>query len=192
MPATAYNYHLPTQDARRDPARTAAQGITEVEQIWGTQQEVCRLYALGLKEVDIARELGLSPVTVGNVVNSSIGRRRILQLQGGRDRETIEISDRLKQLRSAAVDALASCLQSGDEKVVLKAAEGVLNRTGFAPGEQSAKEDAHMSDAYIEELKLAAAKHGYRTEVIDITSDEVTETAELAKAMAAAEAAIEQ
>jgi predicted transcriptional regulator len=188
--SAAYQYRPPVIDQRRSAERTAEQGIEHIEQIWGLSQEIVRLYALGMKEVEIARELGCHPATVSNCVNSKIGRTRILELQGERDQETMRLSTRLKGLRDQAINALERTLDSEDEKVALKAAEAVLNRTGFAPGEQSAREDAHMNDRHIEELKELAVQRGYRREIIDITASEADEASEEQNELAAAEARI--
>jgi predicted transcriptional regulator len=166
---TQYQYQAPSQDARRSAVKVMEQGLDQINQIWGLQQEIIRLYVLGFKEVDIAAELHINPQTVSNCVNSNVGRARILELQGGRDEDTRRISERLRSLRDGAIDRIAASLESGDERVALRAAETLLDRTGHGKIDVPSIDESYMSDRHIEDLNRRALERGWRSEaVIDL------------------------
>lgn len=170
-------YKQPSEDRRRSPRKVKEQGLENIEQLWGTHQEVIRLYVLGMKEVDIARELDMHLASVGNIVNSNIGRRRILELQGRRDDETIEINDRIKKLRSKAVDMLEGAVDPESPHYLidladhhrLRAAESILDRSGHPKmTEHREVRESAYGQSGLDRLKQLAAERGYTRETIDL------------------------
>ena len=57
----------------------------QVEQMWDVHHEVVRLALTGMKHVEIAEFLGVSPVTVSYTLRSPIVMRQLEQMRAVRD-----------------------------------------------------------------------------------------------------------
>lgn len=67
-------------------------------------REVARLAALGFRPGVIAKRLGLSPVTIGYILNNPEVRELVMDLQDGRNRTVIDLGARIDQIAPKALD----------------------------------------------------------------------------------------
>jgi len=74
-----------------------------ITKIWDRYREIMRMSLLGMKQVQIAERLELSPVTVGYVLNNPLIRQQIELLQAGRDQSAINIGEQIEELAPKAI-----------------------------------------------------------------------------------------
>lgn len=86
----------PANDKRFDPSANV-QKERFIQNIWANHQEVIRLAAAGLKHVDIAQQVGLTNVQVGNILNSPLGRAEVMRISNLRDKDVSVISARIRE-----------------------------------------------------------------------------------------------
>lgn len=119
----------------------------QVEQLWDVHHEVVRLALIGMKHVEIAAKLGISPVTVSYTLRSPIVARQLEQMRAVRDLEAVDISKEIAELAPRAVEILGELLDSELPNVRLKSAESILDRAGYA-AVQRIKMDANVSHSF--------------------------------------------
>lgn len=104
-----------------------------VEHLWDQHHEVMRLAVMGMKSVDIARQLGISEAMVSYTLNSPLSKRQLELLRAARDVKAIDVAQRIKELSERAVEVLADIMEDGSEGARLKASLGMLDRAGHGP-----------------------------------------------------------
>jgi predicted transcriptional regulator len=115
---------------------TAAKGI-QITKLQNMHMEIIRLAVAGMRQCDIAEELGITPVCVNYTLKSPIAQLRIAELRAARDREAVDFSARLKNGAGRAIDLLDSVMDGElSEQASLglrtKAATEILDRAGYA------------------------------------------------------------
>ena len=116
-------------DKRRVPEGERKYEITELH---NRHREIARLAALGLPQKRIAEELGCTPQTVSNTLNSAITKRHMERLHGLRDQSVVDSGARLAELSPIAVEELRKGFNedsglSPNQRVSL--AQDILDRT---------------------------------------------------------------
>lgn len=133
----------------------------QIEQIWDTHHEIMRLLLIGMKEVDIARHLGVSPVMVSYTKNSAIVQRQMSLLQAARDAKSVDIGAEIKKLLPKAVRVLEECMDSELPNIKLSAAKDALDRGGHgAVRKIDVRETHHFSTDEIREIRERAKEIG--------------------------------
>jgi len=139
-------------------------------------KEITRLIFLGMKNVDIAEKLNITPATVTNVRQSAIVQKELSLMQGAANNDTIDVARRIKELMTPAVDVLEDILSNTnkDASFPLKAkvAFGVLDRNGMSPVHKVANISGKLTKDDMEEIKAKARQFG---PIIDITDEEEEE-----------------
>lgn len=140
----------------------------QIEQMWELHHEVCRLALIGMKQVDIANHLGVSPVMVSYTLRSPIVQRQLNQLKAVRDIDAIDISKEIQALAPKAVRVLEDMMDSELPNLALSAAKDVLDRAGHAAVKTIRSENihAHFSSDEIADIKKRAAEVGLLTSTI--------------------------
>jgi predicted transcriptional regulator len=138
-----------------------------IKEMWDCHHEVVRLALLGLKHVDIANTLGVTPVMVSYTLNSPIVKRQLAIMRGARDAEAVDVAAQIKALAPKAVEVLEGLLESESEGMKFKAATGVLDRAGHAPVQrlQASMAVGHFTADEIAEIKNRAK------DIIDIDAE---------------------
>ncbi len=120
----------------RPPYKEPEDKTYKIENLWEHHYEILRRLALGEQPKVIAEALGITPQTVSNARTSVIGKEVLKKLSGERD-EVVENAQEILNLAAPqAAKVMAECVADGlanGAKVgeVLRAAEGILDRTGF-------------------------------------------------------------
>ena len=140
----------------------------QIEQMWDIHHEICRLLLIGMKPVDVARHLGISPVTVSYVRRSDIVKRQMQQLAAVRDIDAIDVAVEIKNLAPRAVRVLDELLDSELPGIKYKAAADVLDRAGHAAVKTLRTENihAHFTSDEIADIKKRAKEVGLLTDNI--------------------------
>jgi len=143
---------------RRNPK---ALGLTDINDL---HKAISRMAALGLKNVDIARELNISPQTVSNVKNSPLGAIQIENLHNIYDNSSFDVMSRIRDLLPKCVDTLQEILENPDQKISpttrLKASLSTLAIAGHGPINKNVVMSGVLSKEKIDELKQRAIDVG--------------------------------
>jgi predicted transcriptional regulator len=151
----------------------------QVEQMWELHHEVCRLALIGMKQVDIATHLGVSPVMVSYTLRSPIVQRQLNQLKAVRDIDAIDVAKEIQALAPRAVRVLDELMDSELPNIKLKAATDILDRAGHAAVRTLRTENihAHFTADEISDIKKRAREVGlltdamYEEDVIDVNAN---------------------
>lgn len=87
-----------------DNRRTGRESIHDIKQLWQRSHEIIGLALQGMKNTEIAKILGITPQTVSNTLNSTLGREKLSDMREERDEHYVEVS---KQVRELTIKALA-------------------------------------------------------------------------------------
>ena len=89
----------------REPDNRRAEGPRKanIKQLWQSSHEIIALAVQGHKQADIARILGISPVTVSNTLNSELGMQKLSEMRRERDKGVIDVSKRAAELAAKAM-----------------------------------------------------------------------------------------
>ena len=140
----------------------------QIEQLWEVHHEVCRLALIGMKQVDIANHLGVSPVMVSYTLRSPIVQRQLNQLKAVRDLDAIDVSKEIQELAPRAVKVLEELMDNELPNIKLKAATDILDRAGHAAVRTLRTENihAHFTADEISDIKKRAREVGLLTDAI--------------------------
>lgn len=78
----------------------------QVEKLWQRHKVICQLAAVGMKQVEIAEQLGISPVTVSYTLRSPLVRHQVELLQAGRDEAAMNLLEQISDMAPKAVALL--------------------------------------------------------------------------------------
>jgi len=87
-----------------DNRRTERENTYDIKQLWQRSHEILGLALQGLKQVEIAKILNISPVTVSNTLNSTLGKTKLSEMRGERDEHYIRVNEEVKKLTIKALD----------------------------------------------------------------------------------------
>jgi hypothetical protein len=106
----------------------------QFQELTARHQEVLRRTALGEKQTDIAADLGITVVSVNQIIHSELGQAAIERHQEAADLDTVDILSDLKEIAPAAVQLHKEIVEGTvDASIALRAkvAGEVLDRVGF-------------------------------------------------------------
>lgn len=143
----------------------------QIKEMWSIHHEITRMLLMGMKSVDIAKVLGIDPVTVSYTANSHLVQRQLSIMRGARDAHAVDCASRIKELAPKAVEILGDLLDAEDSNMKYKASIAILDRAGHAPVQRIQAETTHMhfTKDEIEDIKKRAK------DVIDITPSRLIE-----------------
>jgi predicted transcriptional regulator len=95
-----------TDDRRSDRCHTY-----DIKQLWQRSHEILGLALQGMKQVEIAKILNISPVTVSNTLNSTLGKEKLAGMRAARDEEYIDINEKVKELTIRSLNVYEELLQ---------------------------------------------------------------------------------
>jgi hypothetical protein len=125
-----------------------------------------RLAIAGWQPKDIAIELGVTPQTVSNVLNSALSQKLLGEMRAAANKEAITTAQRLEAMNAKAIDTLQEILDDADAPRSLRAKVAMdnLDRTGF--GKQinirGSFSHAHFDAEGVERIKLMALEAAQR------------------------------
>lgn len=153
----------------------------QISRVWDAHQEIMRLAVTGMKSVDIAQILGVSPAMVSYTLNSAIVQRQLDIMRAARDVDAIQVSKRIHELAPEAVEALGDLLDSEVPQIRLGAAKDVLDRAGHAAVKTLRTENlhAHFTKEEIDDIKKRAMEIGLCMQPDTIDISEVRDAAAL-------------
>lgn len=95
-----YGFEIREVDKRRnEPGRKTH----DIKALWQLSHEIVNLAAQGLKQVDIAKVLGVTQQTVSNTLNSELGMKKLSGLRGEKDKKAEETTREIEELTTKAI-----------------------------------------------------------------------------------------
>lgn len=159
-----------------------------IQNIWANHQEVIRLASMGLKHRDIAEQMSLTTVQVGNILNSPLARAEVLRLSNLRDASAAQIAERIRKQVSQALDLteqiLSGCVVDKEGEVQIpslslmqRTASDILDRDPSSQkrSTQTKERSGALTTSDIAEIVSAARELGIpmqEAEVVEIDPPE--------------------
>ena len=103
-----------------DHRRSDRSGCYDIKQLWQRSHEILGLALQGIKQVDIARILNITPATVSNTLNSSLGKEKISGMREERDEHYIQLNKEIKALTIKAMKTYHQIFDAPSTDVKLK------------------------------------------------------------------------
>ncbi len=155
-----------------DKRRTVERKSFTVENIWNSHQEIMRLAVTGMKQADIARELGVSEVMVSYTLNSPVVKRQMSIMHAARDVDAIDVAKRIQEVAPKALEVLEDLLETGNDTIRLRTATDLLDRAGHAAVKtlRTQSLSVHLDKDDLDEIKQRAREIGLCIDVDSIPS----------------------
>lgn len=132
----------------------------DIQKLWDSNREILRLLVLGWKDKEIAEKLGVTPQTVSNTRNSTLGKRQLAVMNGARDAEVMDVKKKVDSLIPMAFQVYEEILESeGISKLKKDTADTIIMQLGgnAAPTKVDVRQTS-MVLGKIEIIKERAAK----------------------------------
>ncbi len=163
----------------RKSGRIPEDGIRKVHtlvEMSGKHHEIARRLVLGQKNVDIARDLGVSPMMVSNVRNAPVVKEQMSFLSAKKDQITMQISEQIAETLPKCVKFLTESIEDPEVNNSLKSrnAFGLLAAGGYGPSKSVNIKGVHqiLTAADIDEIRNEAAQIGIDSGIIDISTED--------------------
>lgn len=121
-----------------------------------------QLHLQGLKNVDIARELGVTTVTVSRTLSSPIVREIVQRMLDG-DTTALDVRTRLSNSAIMACEVIDNLMTDSEVSPAVRAQLAIksLDRAGYAPVQKHAHVNSILSEEEIEAMCAAGKARGF-------------------------------
>lgn len=128
METTLYGFEVREPDRRV----TGREKPTEIKRLWQLSHEIIGLALRGQTNKEIAEQLGVTPVTVSNTLNSKLGKEKLSRLRKERDEDIVNVAEEVAKLSKKALQVYERIFDNPDssEKLRKEAADTVLMDLG--------------------------------------------------------------
>ena len=125
------------------------------EHLSDSQREICRLALGGLKQCEIAEEMGVSQGQVTHVLKIPVVSQHLADLQKDKDARYLAVRERIERLSVDAVAVAEEIMKNGEVKADtrLKAASGFLDRAGHGAVKETRTVGVNMKVNVLEMLR---------------------------------------
>jgi len=114
--SSLYGFDFREPDLRRVEDRKTY----DIKSLWQRSHEIIALAVRGLKQVEIAEILDVTPQTVSNTLNSDLGQQKLSLLRRGRDENALRVSERIEYLTQKALDVYEEIFENKDKTIPYK------------------------------------------------------------------------
>jgi len=167
-------------DLRRRERSKKSTRVWKVSEMWDVHHRIAEMVALGMKNVDIARKLNVTPQTISNVKNSPKVQKYKDIVSGAMAADNVDLGIRIQKIAPKALDFLENLIKGQEEDASLplraKAAESMMDRAGYGAVRKLAAVNTHLTAEDIEGIKDRARTSGIIKAVVDEAID-VTDSA---------------
>ncbi len=124
-----FDYLEPDKRRREDQYEEGdAKPLTyEIKQLWQRSHEIVNLCARGYKNIEIAKILNISPVTVSNTLNGELGQHKLSEIRGDRDEETKRTVEKIRVLTDKALNIYHNIFDNEGGNATLKDQKSVAD-----------------------------------------------------------------
>lgn len=116
---TLYGFDSRLPDARRTYDRSQRKTY-DIKALWQRQHEIINLALTGMKNVDIAKILGITKESVSQTLNSELGMKKLSSLREKRDEEAIKIVKEVNELTTKAISIYNDIFDAPTDQVTYK------------------------------------------------------------------------
>jgi predicted transcriptional regulator len=113
MATELYGQLIRDKDERR--AAPGERKTYDIKQFWQVHHEIVNLAAQGFKQTEIAYILGITPQTVSNTLNSTLGEEKLSLMRLERDADAKLMIERVRVLRDKALKVYQKLFDGVDE-----------------------------------------------------------------------------
>ena len=173
-----YGFEYREPDLRR--AKTEHR-VHDIKQLWQRNHEIINLASLGYKGTDIADILGISPQTVSNTLNSTLGQYKLSDVRLERDKAVKKIHEKVRVLTNKALNVYHEIFDNAGELSLKDRgnfATTFLNEmSGLRAPTRIQKQTMHttLTREEIEALKMRGAEKAKASGFVVSDRDEVSE-----------------
>jgi predicted transcriptional regulator len=162
-----YGFEQREPDLRRAPSQEKRASY-DIKQLWQKNHEILMYALVGMKHEEIAKMVGVTPKTVSNTVNSSLGQNKLSEMRIARDANSLDVAAEVTKMYGKALKVYEEILDGEGKNVSpslrKQTADTILMDIGGhrAPTKIDTRNaHMHMTTEELEELKSrgkAAAK----------------------------------
>lgn len=154
-----------SDENRKDRRRVAVRKGFVYAEMMENHHEIARRILLGETNVKIARDLGISEVTISNVKNSPVVKEKLAVMRAARDAGTINLANEIIELAPIALDRIKEVLETGktlernaSAASILKEANNIIDRVQGKPTQtiHTKNMHAHFNADDINDIKERA------------------------------------
>lgn len=166
-----FEYRDDGDQRRKDPEERSF----NIKQLWQRSHEIINLAVRGMKNVEIAEFMGVTPVTVSNILNSELGMRKMSELRQARDEEVKKDVARIRHLTDKALSFYNKALTNEHGEIDLKTQKEVadtvvLQLSGLRAPDKSVS--IHLTSDELNEFKKRGMEAAMEAGFIDVTPEE--------------------
>lgn len=103
-----------------DNRRSGREGTHDIKQLWQRSHEIIGMALQGFKQTEIAQFLNISPVTVSNTLNSTLGKDKLSDMRGERDEHYRKLNEKIRKLALEAAETYHQIFSTPSTDVKLK------------------------------------------------------------------------
>lgn len=120
---------------KADGRRVANRDTHVAENLYVRHYKIIQLHMTGMKDIDVARQLNITPQTVQNTLASPIVRSIVQRMIEDQNMDVLDSVKRFKELMPVALQVAEDILTAKDASYGVKAkvAMGIMDRNGFGP-----------------------------------------------------------
>jgi predicted transcriptional regulator len=108
-----YGLEMRSEDLRR--VAREDKKTYDIKQLWQVHHEILNLRAQGFKEQEIADILNITPQTVSNTLNSSLGEEKLSVIRQERDEDSKRTVEKIRVLKDKAIKVYHEIFDKHDE-----------------------------------------------------------------------------
>jgi|LGOV01.1.fsa_nt_gb DNA-binding CsgD family transcriptional regulator len=155
-----YGFEIRSIDNRR--ALPDQRKTYNIKQLWQRNHEILRMTLIGMSEKDIAAQLGITPATVSNTINSELGTKKLSSMREKRDEDIIDVAKEVTKLLPKALDIYDDILNGRETTKLQKETADtlVMDIGGYRAPTKIHSENAHLylTPEDVEKLKERGIK----------------------------------
>ncbi len=148
-----YGYDSREEDRRRVSSHED-KSTYDIRNFWQRHHEIVNLASRGFKQTEIAEILGITPQTVSNTLNSTLGEQKLSEVRKERDEDAIITRERIRVLKDQALKVYQDLFDNVD-------------------GSASIRERLHAADVVTLELAGMKAPTKIQSSSVTLTGEEL-------------------
>lgn len=149
------DFYGDNSDARRAPREERV--THDIQNLWERQHEILNRKLLGRSNVSIANELGVTPATVSNTLNSTLGKSRLREMRFERNSAFLAAKQVIdEQLLPLALATYEEILTTDEIPISIKKATAdtvTLQLAGLAAPQRIESLSVQVTAGQLDELK---------------------------------------
>jgi hypothetical protein len=141
-----------------------------LQEIQDSHREIARLLVMGVKSVDIADALGVTPAMVSYTKNSPVVKREMDNMHAAANLDAVDVAKRIQEIAPRALEVMEALMDESNDAIKAKIAADLLDRAGHGAVKNINVHSlsAHLSKDDILEIKNRARQIGLCVPTFDM------------------------